>query len=217
MVNSRKRSRFTHPNGRNQRLRDSWYRRAKILCLRVQRKDSSRNRKTNQPKLERDKQMTPSPPPITQLEMSEADIAFAEKIAKGLGYTQTAYTSTSLFWGVFCLPDHARHKHGCIIKTQECGFLFVSDLEDLQLRELSKEERAPKPGQPKTNSNCDGDKCQAAGEVRTLPVDGQSNAILCRTCFDKELIYRAKRNSKELYDSCKFDLPGWETLKIQTA
>ena len=72
--------------------------------------------------------------------MSEDDIEFAEKIAKSLGFTQTAYTSTSQLWGLYCLPDHARHKHGCIIKTQELGFLFVADLEDLQLHDLSTEE-----------------------------------------------------------------------------
>lgn len=78
---------------------------------------------------------------ITQLEMSDADIDFAERIAKRLGYTQTAYTSTSQLWGLSCLPDHAKHKHGCIIKTQELGFLFVSDLEDLQLHDLAEMER----------------------------------------------------------------------------
>lgn len=81
-------------------------------------------------------------PPITQIEMTEADIEFAEKIAGSLGFKQTAYTSTSGLWGVFCLPDHARHKHGCIIKTAQFGFLFVSDLEDLQLHELAEQEGA---------------------------------------------------------------------------
>ena len=73
--------------------------------------------------------------------MSEPDIEFAERIATSLGFSQTAYTSTSGLWGLFCLPDHARHKHGCIIKTKEFGFLFVSDLEDLQLHEIAEQER----------------------------------------------------------------------------
>jgi hypothetical protein len=80
-------------------------------------------------------------PTITQLEMSEEDIEFAERIAAKLGYTQTAYTSTSQLWGLYCLPDHARHRYGCIIKTAELGFLFVADLEDLQLHELAEQER----------------------------------------------------------------------------
>lgn len=80
-------------------------------------------------------------PPITQTEMTEADIDFAETIAKSLGFTQTAYTSTSQLLGLFCLPDHAEHKHGCIIKTQELGFLFVADLEDMQLHSLAANER----------------------------------------------------------------------------
>lgn len=83
-----------------------------------------------------------TPPPITQLEMSDSDIEFAERIAAKLGYTQTAYTSTSGLWGLFCLPDNASHRHGCIIKTAQFGFLFVADLEDLQLHELAVQEKA---------------------------------------------------------------------------
>jgi hypothetical protein len=81
-------------------------------------------------------------PPITALEMTETDIEFAEKIASGLGFTQTAYTSSSGLWGLFCLPDNATHKHGCIILTKQFGFLFVADLEDCQLHELAEEEKA---------------------------------------------------------------------------
>jgi hypothetical protein len=79
-------------------------------------------------------------PTITQLEFQEADFDFAERIARALGYTQTAYTSTSALWGLFCLPDHARHRKGCIIKTKELGFLFVADVEDLQLHALADEQ-----------------------------------------------------------------------------
>lgn len=79
---------------------------------------------------------------LTQVEFNERDFQLAEQIAKRLGYTQTAYTSTSALWGLFCLPDHAKHKHGCIIKTKEFGFLFVSTLEDLQLHDLAEKERA---------------------------------------------------------------------------
>lgn len=68
--------------------------------------------------------------------MTEADIEFAERIAKRLGFTQTAYTSSSALWGLFCLPDHANHRHGCIIKTAQFGFLFVADLEDMQMHDL---------------------------------------------------------------------------------
>lgn len=81
-------------------------------------------------------------PSLTQLEFTDTDIALAERIAARLGFTQTAYTSTSQLWGLYCLPDHAGHKHGCIIKTRELGFLFVSDLEDLQLHDLAQQEFA---------------------------------------------------------------------------
>jgi hypothetical protein len=70
-------------------------------------------------------------PPITQLEFDEKDFPIAEEIAKRLGYTQTAYTSTSALWGLFCLPDDASMKSGCIVKTKQFGFMFVQDLEDL--------------------------------------------------------------------------------------
>lgn len=72
-------------------------------------------------------------PPITQVEFEETDFPAAEKIAKRLGYTQTAYTSTSGLWGLFCLRDRASQKAGCIIKTKEFGFLFVMDVEDMNL------------------------------------------------------------------------------------
>ena len=85
--------------------------------------------------------MTQNPPAITQLEMSEQDIALAEKVAARLGYSQTAYTSTSQLWGLYCLPDNSHHRHGCIIKTKELGLLFVADLEDMQLHDLAETER----------------------------------------------------------------------------
>ena len=77
-----------------------------------------------------------TPPPITPLEMSEADIATAEKVAKRLGFTQTAYTSSSGLWGLFCLPDRPTQRGGCIIKTREFGLMFVQDLEDMHLEDL---------------------------------------------------------------------------------
>lgn len=125
--------------------------------------------------------MKDKPPAINQVEMSEEDIAFAERIAQKLGYVQTAYTSSSSLWGVFCLPENPATVHGeccpkcqdkpgrdglgricqgcggsgwkrrpipngqtkggCVIKTKEFGFMFVADLEDLQLHELAEEAR----------------------------------------------------------------------------
>jgi hypothetical protein len=82
------------------------------------------------------------PPPLTQLEFTPADHEIAERIAKKLGYKQTPYTSTSALWGLFCIkesPEHVPqgpHRGGCIIKTKELGFLFVSDLEDLNIYDI---------------------------------------------------------------------------------
>ncbi len=75
---------------------------------------------------------------LTQLEFEDSDFEQAEKIAAKLGYKQTAYTSTSALWGLFCLsenPEYSKGPHtgGCIVKTKELGFLFVQDTEDLHL------------------------------------------------------------------------------------
>jgi hypothetical protein len=77
---------------------------------------------------------------LTQVEYSEGDFEIAERVARRLGYEQTAYTSTSALWGLFCLPENPRTakpgqatRGGCIIKTRELGLLFVQDLEDLGL------------------------------------------------------------------------------------
>lgn len=80
-------------------------------------------------------------PQITQVEMTEDEIEFAEKIAKRLGFSQTAYTTSSALWGLFCLPDRASHRCGCIIKTAEFGFVFVADLEDCKLHDLNDQQR----------------------------------------------------------------------------
>lgn len=86
-------------------------------------------------------------PLITQIEFSGTDFAIAERIAKHLGYEQTAYTSTSGLWGLFCLNENPRTWRGdpralcqsVIIKTKEFGFLVVQDLEDLHLNEYGEE------------------------------------------------------------------------------
>lgn len=77
---------------------------------------------------------------LTQEEFTEQDFDKAERIAKALGYEQTAYTSTSALWGLFCLPENPQYAKpgqatngGCIIKTRELGLLFVQDGEDLHL------------------------------------------------------------------------------------
>lgn len=81
--------------------------------------------------------ITTEAPPITQLEFDEADFPKAERIAKRLGYTQTAYTSLSALWGLFCLPDQPFQKSGCIIKTAQFGLMFVQDLEDMHMEDLA--------------------------------------------------------------------------------
>lgn len=77
-----------------------------------------------------------TPPPITPLEFNEVDFPKAESLAKALGYEQTAYTSTSALWGLFCLPENPERskgptRGGCIIKTRQFGLMFVQDTEDI--------------------------------------------------------------------------------------
>lgn len=75
-------------------------------------------------------------PSITQLAFEDADMEKAEQIAKRLGFKQTAYTSSSDMWGLFCLPDRPTQKKGCIIKTKQFGLMFVQDIEDLLMSDL---------------------------------------------------------------------------------
>jgi hypothetical protein len=68
--------------------------------------------------------------------MDDETIERAEGLAKRLGYQQTAYTSTSALWGLFCLPENPAHggwptRGGCIINTTQFGLLFVQDEEDI--------------------------------------------------------------------------------------
>ena len=78
-------------------------------------------------------------PIIEQVEMTETDIRKAETLAAHMGYVQTAYTSSSALWGLFCLPENPAHAKGypenggCIIKTKQFGLMFVQDLEDLHM------------------------------------------------------------------------------------
>ena len=68
----------------------------------------------------------------------------------------------------------------------------------------------------KHNDNCDGDHCTAGtekGEVRRLPIGGNSAAILCRACYEHEMAWRRERN-QEMAKDCAFDLPAWEALKV---
>src|SRR3954469_26012630 len=94
------------------------------------------------------------PPIIGQAPMNESDIERAEQAAQRLGYEQTAYSSTSGLWGLFCLQEnpeklpltsprryHPPYVKGCFIKTEEFGLLFVADLDDLNFHDLADAER----------------------------------------------------------------------------
>lgn len=64
------------------------------------------------------------------------------------------------------------------------------------------------------NPNCDGSGPHILnGQVRVLPTGGDSNAILCKLCYRREIAFRRDRN-KELGKDAQFKLPAWEELKV---
>jgi hypothetical protein len=64
------------------------------------------------------------------------------------------------------------------------------------------------------NWNCDGDLCTSpSGEVRRLPLGGNSAVIVCKACYFHEINYRRERN-EELSGSARFDLPRWDSLEV---
>lgn len=69
----------------------------------------------------------------------------------------------------------------------------------------------------KENNNCDNVKCiDPKSEVRVLRLNGDSNLILCQTCFNYEINYRIDRN-KTLGDFAKFKIPAWNDLTVYMA
>jgi len=65
-------------------------------------------------------------------------------------------------------------------------------------------------------NNCDGSGPHKYGEVRLLPTGGDSNLILCRYCYGREIAFRKERN-KELCKENQFALPKWDDLEIYPA
>jgi hypothetical protein len=63
------------------------------------------------------------------------------------------------------------------------------------------------------NNNCCGSGPHASGEVRVMPSGGDSNLILCRSCWRRELTYRNERN-QTLATDCLYELPRWEGAKV---
>lgn len=61
-------------------------------------------------------------------------------------------------------------------------------------------------------NNCDGDH-ETKGEIRRLPISGGANALVCKACFERELIWRRDRNDSLSFTS-RFSLPMWEELEV---
>ena len=67
------------------------------------------------------------------------------------------------------------------------------------------------------NPNCNGNgPCSWDDEVRVLPLSKSkdcANLILCKNCFNHEMLFR-KEGNKKLTEDYKFDLPEWANLKV---
>jgi hypothetical protein len=88
----------------------------------------------------------------------------------------------------------------CIFERGQCERI---------LSELARRQELVKAG----NNDCCGNGPHTPGTVRVMPAGGDSNLILCRACWQRELTYRRERN-RELGDDFRFSLPAWETAKV---
>lgn len=64
-----------------------------------------------------------------------------------------------------------------------------------------------------TNPACDGSGPCTLGEVRVLPIGEDSNAILCRACFWREIDERKHQNGV-LRHGLQWETPDWNDLKV---
>jgi hypothetical protein len=48
-------------------------------------------------------------------------------------------------------------------------------------------------------------------EVRVLPTSSMSNAIVCRLCFAREILFRKEENA--IHGKNHFETPEWEALE----
>jgi hypothetical protein len=63
------------------------------------------------------------------------------------------------------------------------------------------------------NYNCCGAGPHTPGEVRVMPSGGDSNLILCLSCWTRENQYRRNRN-RELGTFAQYRIPSWESAKV---
>lgn len=78
---------------------------------------------------------------------------------------------------------------------------------------INREEKGNAGNAVEDNSECGGSGPHAAGEVKVMPTGGNSNIILCRSCWERETEWRRDRN-KAVHSP--FDLLPWEKAKVYT-
>ena len=66
---------------------------------------------------------------------------------------------------------------------------------------------------PVYNTNCDGAYCAADdAPVRRLPTCDGAALILCRACYEQEMVWRRERNQElQLTGDNAYALPAWAT------
>lgn len=62
---------------------------------------------------------------------------------------------------------------------------------------------------------CEAGLCTTdSGELRSLPTGGDGNAILCRACFNHEMVFRRDFNQHNKHNGSRLDLVSWTSLKV---
>lgn len=63
------------------------------------------------------------------------------------------------------------------------------------------------------NPNCGGTGPHSnAQEVRLLPTSSMSNAIVCKLCYAREILFRKEENA--IHGGGHFETPDWEVLEV---
>lgn len=115
----------------------------------------------------------------------------------------------------FSVRRYDPDKKSITIEGERCGFATYKDAA-LFIGEISvAANREPETVATfeRQNPNCDGSGPCDGTEVRVLPTGPQSNAIVCRACFGREITWRRLRNIALAAD-CRFDLPAWNELEV---
>lgn len=67
---------------------------------------------------------------------------------------------------------------------------------------------------PRQNPNCDSNRCKnPEGQIRSLPLNSDSNLLLCYACYLFETKFRVEFN-KACSEDSKLPILTWNDLKV---